>query len=53
MDVSIRCNGSYSFRIADPLLFYQNVCGNVAESYSRSQIQGQMKGELLTAMQPA
>ena len=53
MDVSIRCNGSYSFRIADPLLFYQNVCGNVAESYSRSQIQGQMKAELLTAMQPA
>ncbi len=53
MDVSIRCNGSYSFRIADPLLFYQNVCGNVSESYKRSQIQSQMKAELLTAMQPA
>jgi len=53
MDVSIRCNGSYSFRIADPLLFYQNVCGNVADNYQRSQIQGQMKAELLTAMQPA
>lgn len=53
MDVSIRCNGSYSFRIADPLLFYQNVCGNVADSYNRSQLQAQMKAELMTAMQPA
>ena len=53
LDVSIRCNGSYSFRIKDPLLFYQNVCGNVADSYKRSQIQNQMKAELMTAMQPA
>lgn len=53
MDVSIRCNGSYSFRIKDPLLFYQNVCGNVADIYNRSQIQSQMKAELMTAMQPA
>lgn len=53
MDVSIRCNGSYSFRIKDPLLFYQNVCGNVADRYVRSQLQGQMKAELMTAMQPA
>lgn len=53
MDVSIRCNGSYSFRITDPLLFYQNVCGNVTDSYHRSQLQNQMKAELMTAMQPA
>jgi len=53
MDVSIRCNGTYSFRITDPLLFYTNVCGNVADSYNRSQIQSQMKAELMTAMQPA
>lgn len=53
IDVSIRCNGSYSFRLADPLLFYQNVCGNVTDIYSRSEIQNQMKAELMTAMQPA
>ncbi len=53
MDVSIRCNGSYSFRLADPLLFYQNVCGNVTDSYGRGEIQNQMKAELMTAMQPA
>lgn len=53
MDVTIRCNGSYSFRIADPLLFYQNVCGNVSDVYSRDEILNQMKSELMTAMQPA
>ncbi len=53
MDVSIRCKGSYSFRLADPLLFFQNVCGNIADSYSRGEIQNQMKAELMTAMQPA
>lgn len=53
MDVSIRCNGSYSFQITDPLLFYKNVCGNVADTYQRNQIQNQMKAELMTAMQPA
>ena len=29
MDVSIRCNGEYSYKISDPMLFYKNVCGNV------------------------
>ncbi|MCI9337516.1 MAG: SPFH domain-containing protein [Lachnospiraceae bacterium] len=53
MDVTIRCNGSYSFRIADPLLFYQNVCGNVSDVYNRDEILNQMKAELMTAMQPA
>lgn len=53
LDVSIRCNGSYSFRITDPLLFYQNVCGNVADCYNKGEILNQMKAELMTAMQPA
>ncbi len=53
VDISIRCNGEYSFRIMDPLLFYKNVCGNVADCYQKSQMMGQLKAELLTAMQPA
>lgn len=53
VDISIRCNGEYSFKLTDPLLFYKNVCGNVADSYSRSQMAGQMKAELMTALQPA
>ncbi len=53
MDVSLRCNGEYSFRLADPILFYKNVCGNVPENFDRSRMMSQMKAELLTALQPA
>ena len=53
VDISIRCNGEYSFRICDPLLFYKNVCGNVAGSYGKAELIGQMKAELLSALQPA
>ena len=53
MDVSIRCNGEYSYRISDPMLFYKNVCGNVADEYRRSQLDSQLKSDFLTALQPA
>ena len=35
IDIGIRCFGEYSYRIANPLLFYTNVCGNVTEDYTR------------------
>lgn len=53
MDISIRCFGLYSYRISDPILFYHNVCGNFADTYTRDQIEPQLKSELLTALQPA
>ena len=53
VDISIRCFGEYSYRITNPILFYTNVCGNVTADYDRSQIDGQLKSELLTALQPA
>ena len=53
IDISIRCFGEYSYRLTNPLLFYTNVCSNVSEDYRREQIEGQMKSELLTALQPA
>ena len=52
VDISIRCFGEYSYRITNPILFYTNVCGNVTADYDRSQIDGQLKSELLTALQP-
>ncbi len=53
MDISIRCFGEYSFRLVNPLLFYTNVCGNVTADYNVEQLIGQMRTELLTALQPA
>ena len=53
IDISIRCFGEYSFRLSNPLLFYTNVCGNVTSDYKVDQISGQMRTELLTALQPA
>ena len=53
IDISIRCFGEYSFLLSNPLLFYTNVCGNVSADYTREQLEGQMKTELLTALQPA
>ena len=53
IDIAIRCFGEYSYHIANPLLFYTNVCGNVTEAYTRDTLDGQLKSELLTALQPA
>ena len=53
IDVSVRCNGIYSYRIVNPLLFYTNVCGNVESAYSRSEIDNQLKTEFVSALQPA
>lgn len=53
MDIAIRCHGEYSYKISDPLLFYTNVCGNVDYVYTRDGLDGQLKTELLTALQPA
>ena len=53
MDITIRCFGEYSYQIANPVLFYTNVCGNVEQDYTREEIDGQLKSELMTALQPA
>lgn len=53
MDITIRCNGEYSYKIVDPILFYKNVCGNVNGVYETSEIANTLKTELLTALQPA
>lgn len=53
IDTSVKCNGQYSYRIVDPILFYTNVCGNISNYYGRSEIDSTLKTELLTALQPA
>lgn len=53
IDISIRCNGVFSYKIANPLVFYTNVCGNVAEEYRRDVLDTMLKPELLTHLGPA
>lgn len=52
IDVSVRCNGVYSYKIVDPLLFYTNVCGNIEREFTRSEIDHQLKTEFISALQP-
>lgn len=52
VDISIRCHGEYSYKVTDPVLFYTNVASNVTSEYRRSQIDSQLKSELMTSLQP-
>lgn len=53
IDLSVRCNGIYSYKIVDPILFYTNVCGNVESEFTREDIDAQLKTEFISALQPA
>ncbi len=44
--------GVYSFRVTDPMAFYENVCGNVVESYNKTELNAQLKAELQNEMLP-
>lgn len=53
LDVGVRCNGYYSYRIDNPILFYTNVCGNFAGGdYMRSEVDKQLKTEFINALRP-
>lgn len=51
--VGLRCNGVYSYRIADPLIFYTNVCGNVTSFYSRNTIDNTLHSEFMAHLSDA
>lgn len=53
VEMPIRCNGEYSFRIVNPLVFYQNVAGNKSSYFAKEDLSMQMKAEVLMALQPA
>ena len=53
VDVSLRCNGTYTFRVTDPIKLYTNVTGNVAQSYSKDELRDTMKTEFVSALGPA
>ncbi|MBQ8763549.1 MAG: SPFH domain-containing protein [Clostridia bacterium] len=51
--VQVRCNGIYSYKITDPILFYTKIAGNVDDEYRREEIDMQLKTEFISALQPA
>ena len=51
--VNLRCNGTYSYIISNPLLFYTKIAGNVSDVYTRDIIDEQLKAEFVDALQPA
>jgi len=53
IDVSVRCNGIFTFKIVDPLLFYTNVSGNVQNEYVKEEIADTLKSDILTYLAPA
>ena len=53
VEMPIRCNGEYSFRISNPLIFFKNVSGNEKTCFRKEEISSQMKAEMLSALQPA
>ena len=53
VDVSLRCNGTYTFRVTDPIKLYTNVTGNVVHSYSKDELRDTMKTEFVSALGPA
>ena len=53
LEASLRCNGEYTYRISDPILFYKTLAGNVSGNYTRDLLDGQLKSQFLTCLQPA
>ena len=51
--VQVRCNGLYSYKITNPILFYTQIAGNVSDEFRRDEIDMQLKTEFISALQPA
>ena len=51
--IKIQGYGTYSYRITNPVMFYTNVCANVADVYKKISIDEQLKTEIQSSLQPA
>lgn len=52
MEVNLKCNGEYSIKITNPVLFFKNVAGNT-DYYALDNLKSIMKSDVLAALQPA
>jgi membrane protease subunit (stomatin/prohibitin family) len=46
LDITIRLNAIYSYRLVDPLLFYTKIAGNVNDTFKAADIEQQLKSEI-------
>lgn len=53
VDVSVRCNGLYTYKIVNPLLFYANIAGNVESGYMKDTLAETLRADILNALGPA
>lgn len=53
VDIRLKLCGVFSFKIADPVLFYTSIVGNVENEYKTEQISRQLRTEFLAALNPA
>jgi len=53
ISIGVRCNGEYSYKIVNPMLFYTEIGGNVTTAYERATIDSQLKSEVLSALNKA
>ncbi len=53
IDVSIRCSGTYSFVVSDPIVFYTKIAGNVSDEYTKDNLDVQMRREFISALAPS
>ena len=46
LDITIRLNAIYSYRLVDPLLFYTKIAGNVNDTFRAADLEQQLKSEI-------
>lgn len=51
--IYIRYFGTYTFKIADPIRFFNNISGNIDRIYTKEQLMSQCKSEFINALDSA
>ena len=53
VEISVKCNGEFTFRIVNPVVFYQKVAGNKADRFEKDELISIKKSEMMDALNPA
>lgn len=53
LTITLQGFGTFTFRIVDPIVFYNNISGNVKDKYTKDILEPQIRSELQDALLPA